>query len=64
MNIPSNTQDETTEKSNQLTPERCRQCDDIFPIEDADPNYEGIVSTHSNDSYCKFTCVTEPNKSK
>ncbi|MFW1859824.1 hypothetical protein [Acinetobacter defluvii] len=47
------------EEPNAMTPERCQQCDQIFLIKDADPNYDGVVSTIDDDSYCTFTCVTE-----
>ena len=69
MNIRTNTQDLTTDKistenTDELTSERCRQCRDVFPIEGSDPNYDGVVSTFSNDSYCKFSCITDSTKSK
>ena len=64
MNIPVNTQQDDKDNFNPLTAEKCRQCEDVLPIQDLDPNYEGIVSTHSNDSYCKFSCISENDETQ
>ncbi len=63
MDTIPNTQDDA-KNNHQLSAERCRQCEDILPIQDLDPNYEGIVSTHNNESYCKFSCILEDQPSK
>ncbi|WP_162626521.1 hypothetical protein [Acinetobacter sp. CFCC 10889] len=47
------------EEFSAMTPERCQQCDQIFLLKDADPNYDGVVSTIDDNSYCTFSCVTE-----
>lgn len=59
MNIPLSKLEESERSLTQITPEKCSQCNDVMSIKDLDPNYDGIVSTVDNDSYCKFTCVTE-----
>ncbi len=53
--IPINSQDENL---NQISTERCQQCDAVFLIKDINPNYDGVVSTYSNDRYCSFFCIT------
>ncbi|RFC83553.1 hypothetical protein C9E89_010400 [Acinetobacter sichuanensis] len=47
---------------NTITDDQCRHCNQVFLIKDADPNYDGIVSTYDNERYCTFSCVTEKKK--
>lgn len=50
-------QNMNAEEQNVFNLEKCQQCNQVFHINDADPNYEGIVATYDNERYCTFSCI-------
>ena len=54
-NIPS-----TSEENSINSLERCSTCKELIHESQLDPNYDGLLATYANQTYCTLKCMSEP----
>lgn len=43
-----------------ISADKCGQCENLVPLEEIDPNYEGVLATYKDNKYCTVKCL-EPH---
>lgn len=40
-----------------ISADKCGHCENLVPLEEIDPNYEGVLATYKGNRYCTIKCL-------
>ena len=49
----------TSEENSINSLERCSTCKELIHESQLDPNYDGLLATYANKTYCTLKCMSE-----
>lgn len=41
-----------------ISDDNCRNCRNIIPADEFNPNYQGLIATYGNDAFCTLDCFS------